>query len=308
MKLHIVTPLIESMTLSRHLEVPVFLKMEALQPSGSFKNRGMGNICSSYAQRAFKGLVSSSGGNAGLAVAYSGRKLGLRVNVIVPETTNALMMEKIRLEGAHVTVHGKSWDEADIKAREMASQEGLGYVSPFDDPLIWEGNATLVEELVQSGCRPGAIVLSVGGGGLLCGVVQGLHKAGWHDVPVIAVETEGAASFHAAIQAGKLVTLDKIDTLATSLGAKRVAQAAFDWSKKHRIISQLVSDQQAVKACLKFADEQRVLVEPACGAALAVAYDKLPVLKGYSSILVVVCGGNGVSLKLLDQWSKTLKI
>lgn len=301
-KLYIETPLLESLALSRYLGKPVSLKMEALQPSSSFKNRGIGHICSVYAGQGAKLFVSSSGGNAGLAVAYSGRKLHIPVKVIVPESTPQLMIEKIRLEEAEVLVKGRDWDEADQFAKSLLSEKGSFYISPFDHPLIWEGHSTLIEEVYKEGAKPGAVIVAVGGGGLFCGVVEGLRKVGWGDVPVIAVETEGAASLAASVKAGRLVQLQKIDTIATSLGAKVVSQAAFEWTKRHSVYVETVTDRAAVEAVLRFADDHRILVEPACGAPLSLIYNRLPLLQKFSSILVVVCGGSGVTREMLSIW------
>lgn len=293
-KLSIETPLLESTPLSNILGIPVWLKMEALQPSGSFKNRGIGHLCSHYAEKGAKLFISSSGGNAGLAVAYSGRKLDVPVKVIVPETTSQAMIEKIRSEGASVTVHGKSWDEADQFAKSLLTHPDTYYIPPFDHPLIWQGHSTMIDEIYKEQVKPGAILVAVGGGGLLCGVVEGLQRVGWQDIPVIAVETEGAASFAASLHAGKVVELTEICTVATSLGAKKIAQQAFDWTKKHRIESALVSDQEALDAASRFAFDHRLLVEPACGAPLSLVYHKRPVLLSFPSILVIVCGGCSV--------------
>lgn len=304
MHLYHKTPLLESRNLSLHLGKPVYLKMEALQPSGSFKNRGMARLCRHAAQQGAKGFAASSGGNAGLAVAYAGRLLGLPVKVFVPEGTQPTVLEKLRQEAAEIVIFGKVWDATDQMARKIAEELGYVYVSPFDHPLLWEGHATMIQEVAEAGVKPGAVLVSVGGGGMLCGVVQGLHQVGWKDVPVVAVETEGAASYHAALKAGHPVTLDKIDTIASSLGAKRVAEQAVRWAARHTIHSCLVTDRQAVNACLRFADDHRVLVEPACGATLALIYDKVSILEPFSSVLAIVCGGNGVCRSLLDQWMK----
>jgi L-serine/L-threonine ammonia-lyase len=183
----------------------------------------------------------------------------------------------------------------------LCSEPGAVYVPPFDHPDIWDGNATLIDEAVtQAGFD--VVVCAVGGGGLMCGVLQGLHRNRLAHVPVIAVETAGAASFRAAVQAGKLVTLEGIDTVATSLGAQRVAREAFDWTQRHDIRSVTVTDRQAVSACLRFADDMRTLVEPACGAALAAGYDNLPELAQFQRPLIVVCGGIGVDLAKLESW------
>jgi L-serine/L-threonine ammonia-lyase len=97
---------------------------------------------------------------------------------------------------------------------EFARSQQAVYIHPFDDPIVWSGHASMIREIAEEGIRPGAIVASVGGGGLLCGLVEGMHAMGWTDIPVVAVETEGAASFAASVQAGRLVTLDRITSTA----------------------------------------------------------------------------------------------
>ena len=152
----------------------------------------------------------------------------------------------------------------------------------------------MIQEVNNEGIRPDVVILSVGGGGLLCGVVEGMHQCGWVDVPVIAVETEGAATLASSIKLGKAVTLDSISTVATSLGATQVTDKALDWVNKHPIISKVVTDQQAVRATQYFAHDHRVLVEPACGATLSLLYDKDSCLESFQKILVIVCGGASI--------------
>lgn len=300
--MHINTPLLESLPLNRLCGRRVFLKMESQQPVGSFKIRGMGLLCIHLAKEGAKRFVSSSGGNAGIAIAYAGRMLSIPVTVVVPKTTLPLMHEKLSLEGAEVIVHGKDWNEADAFAQQMCNEKETCYIHPFDHPLLWQGYASLIHEVKRSGLKPDAVVVAVGGGGLFCGMVQGLHEVGWNDVPVFTAETTGAASLAASVKAGRLITLDKIDTIALSLGAKRIAEQAFTWTQTHPVFPQVVSDADTVNAILRFADDQRVLVEPACGAALALIYERCPALLHYGKILVIVCGGNGVSLELLQRW------
>lgn len=303
MTLHIETPLLESIPLSLGAGRSVWLKMDALQPSGSFKTRGVGHACETYLAQGARRFVSSSGGNAGLAVAYAGRRLKVPVTVIVPQTTTDRAKELLRLENAEVIVHGASWQEANALARSLVGASDA-FVHPFDDPLLWEGHATLVDEVFRAGLKPDAVVLSVGGGGLLSGVVQGLHRNGWGQVPVIAVETAGAASFHAAQKAGHTVELEYITSIATSLGAKRVCEQALQWSKVHPIHSVVVSDASALSACERFLDDHRVLVEPACGASLALAYEKAAELAPFGTVLVVVCGGATCTLDQIRAWAK----
>jgi L-serine/L-threonine ammonia-lyase len=304
--LHITTPFLAHRALSSRLGKQVWLKMESLQPSGSFKLRGIGEMCQRAVAKGVSHLVCPSGGNAGFAAAVAGAALGVRTTILVPHSTPESVREQIRAIGADVIVHGKVWDEANEEALLLCREPGTVYVPPFDHPDIWDGNATLIDEAAQQARRLGtgfdAVVCAVGGGGLMCGVLQGLHRNRLADVPVIAVETEGAASLHASVQAGELVTLPDITTIATTLGAKRVAQAAFDWTRRHPVRSVIVSDRQAVDACRKFADDMRVLVEPACGAALAVAYANLPVLAPFQRPLLVVCGGIAVDLAKLEAW------
>ena len=303
--LHIETPLFESRTLSVHSGRTIWLKLETMQPPGSFKIRGIGMACEAYVRRGAKRLISSSGGNAGIAVAYAGRHLSVPVVVVVPETASERALALIRMEGAEVIVHGASWQEANTLALSMR-RESDAFLHPFDDPLLWQGHASLVDEVVRSGVKPEAVVLSVGGGGLLCGVVEGLHRNGWADVPVMAVETEGAASFAASVRAGRLVELPVISSIATSLGARQVCEQALGWSKKHPIRSIVVSDHAAVAACERFLADHRMVVEPACGASLATVYEGVPALDCFKSILVVVCGGATTTVEQLQAWTRKL--
>ncbi|WAC75803.1 pyridoxal-phosphate dependent enzyme [Roseateles sp. SL47] len=301
--LHAATPLIESLSLGAGRSPRIHLKMEALQVPGSFKIRGVGHACQTYARRGAQRFITSSGGNAGLAVAYAGQQLGLPVLVVVPETTSERAKSLLALFGADVRVHGKTWQEANELAMQVLTPDAA-FVHPFDDPLLWEGHASMIDEVVAAGLRPDAVVVAVGGGGLLSGVVAGLVRQGLGHIPVIAAETSGAASLHAAMAAGAPVTLPSIDSIATSLGAKRVAEHAWALTQTHDIRSARVSDAQAVTGCLRFLDDHRVLVEPACGAALAVVYDQPEQLTGFEHVLVIVCGGATATLAQLQQWGQ----
>ncbi|MBD8164416.1 pyridoxal-phosphate dependent enzyme [Erwinia persicina] len=306
MSLHIATPLLTSRPLNLLTGRNVLLKMEALQPPGSFKIRGIGLACETWQHRGARRFVSSSGGNAGLAVAWAGRHLGVPVTVVVPETTSLWAQQLLQQELAEVIVHGSSWQEANQHALSLLTTQDA-FLHPFDDPLLWQGHATMIDEVAQSGVRPDAVVLSVGGGGLLAGVVAGLQRNGWQDVPVLAVETEGAASFHAAMAAGHPVELDGIHSIASSLGAKRVCDQALRCASEHPVHSLRVSDRAAVNACLRFLDDHRILVEPACGASLAVLYEAHPQLVAYQNLLVIVCGGATSSIEQLQTAATALR-
>ena len=278
--------------------------MEAFQPTGSFKIRGIGHACQMAAEKGATHFISSSGGNAGLAVAFCGRKLKLPVIVFLPRNAPDLMRKKIESEGAQVIVHGDVWDEANLAALERSKESGSAYIPPFDLPDIWQGNSSIIEEIDLEISRPDAVVLSVGGGGLLGGILIGMEKFGWAKTKVFTAETTGAASFAQSVAAGNIVSLHKIDTVAHSLGAKTVSRWVFEYSQNFDITPLVVSDNEAVSACIKFADEYRVLVEPACGAALACGYNDKIRLSADSNLVIVVCGGAAVTTLMLQTWSE----
>jgi len=300
MQLYVKTPLID---LSLR-DQTVHCKMEAYQPSGSFKLRGIENLMRHALMEGGERFVSSSGGNAGLSAAYAGRKLGVPVTVVVPETTPPFIVDKLEEEGARAIVHGESWNEAHTYALSLVDEKS-SYVPPFDHPKLWEGHASIVDELKeQCAGKPDLIILSVGGGGLLCGVVEGLRRNGWEDTRILAVETKGAASLYKSVQAGRLVTLNAIESVATSLGAKRVAHKALDYALSYNVTPYLVTDEAAMRSCAQFADASRTLVEPACGASLSVLYDEPRITEAYHNIVVIVCGGAIVNLDKITAWGK----
>lgn len=300
--LSIKTPLIQSLVLSQLNQCQVWLKMEALQPSASFKQRGISHACQKYFEQGAQRFISSSGGNAGLAVAYTGRQLGIPVTVVVPETTAQRARELIAQQGAEVIVHGASWTEANALAQSLLTQHDV-FIHPFDHPLLWEGIIPMIDEVIADGVTPDAVVLSVGGGSLLSGVAAGLKKHGLAHIPIYAVETQGTASLHASIVAKQHVELDQVSGIATTLAAKKVCQNAFEVSQALEVRSLVVSDQDTVDACLKFIDDHRILVEPACGATLSVLYDQAIQFKPTDQVLVIVCGGAGITLETLQAFN-----
>ena len=299
--LHLHSPLLRAAPgLFSHPEV--WLKMDALQPSGSFKLRGIGRLVQQAAAAGSREIVCASGGNAGFAAAYAARALGLEVTIVLPLSSSPAVAELIAARGAVVLRHGTAWDDAHAFALRLAAERGATYVHPFDDALLWEGHASLIDEVVAQGLDFDVVVTAVGGGGLFAGIVQGLQRHGLQRVPVVAVETVGADSLHQSLQAGAAVTLPAITSIATSLGARRVADEALRLAQQHPTHSLTVSDAQACRAAARFADAMRVMVEPACGAALA-ALDAHPErFAGFRRPLVEVCGGIGVSVAQLQAW------
>lgn len=153
MSLHVRTPTCYSLALSRASGRKVWLKLESLQPTGSFKLRGIGLACQHYASSGVKRFVSSSGGNAGIAAAYAGRELGIPVTVVVPETTPPRARRLISDMGADILIHGASWQEANEHALAMLTGRDA-FIHPFDDPVVWNGHSTIIDEVVEDGVQP----------------------------------------------------------------------------------------------------------------------------------------------------------
>jgi L-serine/L-threonine ammonia-lyase len=314
--LHVNTPLIYSQVLSEINERIVYLKLDNCQPSGSFKLRGLGYACMKAVEIDGKRtFVSSSGGNAGLGVAYSGLKLNVKTTVVVPETTPVFIRDRLKSLKAKVIVHGKQWSEANELAMKIAKEEDAFFAHPFEGEDTWTGHATVVHEMCAQlrdagETKPPSFVCTVcGGGGLLLGIAQGLREVGWAKTDVIVSETIGCDSLYQSIKENKLITLDAITSIAKSLGAAQVSPSAFDLTKQYkregkspRIHAKTVTDAEALLACKRFANDHRILVEPACGAALALAYDT-EIFKSTkndanenSCVVIEVCGGAIVDL------------
>jgi L-serine/L-threonine ammonia-lyase len=277
----------------------------------------MAHLCEALLESKGKGvkLISSSGGNAGLAVTTVASQLGMEVDVVVPETTKPLVVEKLTLLGAKVIVFGKNWNAADELARELVEKDANAeYVSPYDNSLLWTGHSSLMDELVEEmPDKFGAIVASVGGGGLICGILEGIERHSLYSTRVITSETEGAASFQKAWLQGRPIRLESIDSVATSLGALEVTPVSLERAKAltargGSFVPLTCTDAEAIDASLKFASHHRMLVEPACGAALAVVYSERlrnSALDGVEGAVVVeVCGGSGVNLDLMQMWKE----
>lgn len=297
MSIYSVTPLLRKEE-NRIEGKTIWYKMDALQPTGSFKVRGMENAAKKAFNQGCKSILSSSGGNAGMAVAYVGRALGLPVKVVLPESTPHSVVRALENLNAEVEINGAEWDDSHCYCLGLCEKDkSVAYIPPFDLLEIWEGHATIVDELKEQ-CteQPDLIICSVGGGGLVNGIVAGCKRNGWNKTDILAVETIGADSLNTAFDAKKLISLPAITSVAKSLGARCVSKQTLDYALSGRIIPFRVTDEQAVNACRCFADEMRVLVEPACGASLAVVYDNMDILERYNNIVIEICGGSKVHL------------
>jgi L-serine/L-threonine ammonia-lyase len=241
------------------------------------------------------------------------------VVVYVPETTPTRVRGLLEAYGASVVVIGSQWSEANEAAmkRVASASEKAAMIHPFEGEDTWKGHSTLVDEIAEDlraygggkWMSPCALVTCVGGGGLLAGCVIGIERNGWKDdVVIVAMETLGAESMFASIQAGKVVTLPGITSIAKSLGAASPSVKVFEKCIElgpERLRSRTCTDAHAVEASVRFADDHRILVEPACGAALSAVYvPSLGALDGLPDdgrpVVVVVCGGSVVDRSSLD--------
>jgi L-serine/L-threonine ammonia-lyase len=300
--LHTKTALFYAHQLSNQLNKKIYFKMDCHQPTGSFKIRGVGKRCQEAAEQGYKHFVTASGGNAGLATAYAGWKMGIKTTVVVPTTTQEPMKAKILSLGANIKVFGDVWNDANVFAQSLVKKEKAIYIPPFDHPTIWDGNASVIDECDTQMAPPDVVIVAVGGGGYFCGVMEGILRNNWENTKVITAETDGTASMKKALEQQQLITLDKIDSIAASLGAKRVAKRAFEYAINNDVVAYSVSDAKALDACRLFLNDTGSLVEPACGAALSAVYHNLEVIQQVDSVLVLVCGGAGLSLEQFNAY------
>ncbi|KAF2769329.1 tryptophan synthase beta subunit-like PLP-dependent enzyme [Teratosphaeria nubilosa] len=329
-KLWLKTPLIESASLSQAAGCRILLKLDPLQPSGSFKSRGIGAFCHhallTSANPNATHFYASSGGNAGLACVHAARTLGRPSTVVVPLTTTPMMIAKLRAAGARrILQHGSNLTEADtymrgvvVKAARERGEEAV-CVHPFDDPVTWAGHGTMIEEIEEDLCAqgesaPSVVICSVGGGGLFNGLVDGVEAQGprWESTTVLGVETSGCDSLAQSLAAGELVTLPGITSQATSLGATRVSSRTFELAQRGRetgrTANAVLSDADAARGCVRFADEERMFVELACGVSIAVCFGgSLERALGRKVgreevVVVVVCGGSNVTSAMIEGW------
>ncbi|KAJ4984470.1 serine family amino acid catabolism-related protein [Stagonosporopsis vannaccii] len=316
------TPLRESYALSEAAGCRIFLKLENLQPSGSFKSRGIGNYILRRLEELPAGsqphIFASSGGNAGLAAVHSARALNLSCTVVVPTATSPLMVTKLRAAGAYdVISYGAAWRDADAYLREhvmpyYSQYEGATiYCPPFDHQDIWTGNSTVMHEIASQmpeGDAPDVIICSVGGGGLINGICQAMDSINMTTPTILAVETAGAESLAASLSAKEVITLPKITSKATSLGCARVTDRTYEYSQRDNVRSVVLPDGVAAMGCWRLADDERMMVELACGVNVALCYDGRlekalgrPVKKD-DKVVIVLCGGSNVTSSMLCDW------
>jgi threonine dehydratase len=268
----------------------LLLKLESLQVTGSFKARGANNAVLQLDQAALaRGIVTASGGNHGLAVAYAGRASGARTVIYLPEITSAAKADKLRAWGAEVAIEGAVWDDANDAALARAERDGLSYIHPFSNPAVIAGQGTVGREMLKQSSHIDTILVAIGGGGLISGIASAA-KAIKPGIRVIGIEPVGAPTLSKSLAAGKLITLPAIETEAVTLAPRRSAEINLEIirDKVDQIV--LVSDDEMRTAARWLWFEMGVGAELSGAAAIAAIQAGKVDLPKDSTVAAVICG------------------
>lgn len=284
------TPLVSCETLGRRLGAPVYLKLELLQKTGSFKVRGAFNkVLSIPAEQLGRGLVAVSGGNHAQAVAYVGTQLGLRALILMPEKTPRNYIDATRGYGAEVVLVANATEAFERIAGY--EKEGWTSVHPFDDPLVMAGQGTAGLEVFEDLPEVTDVVVSIGGGGFIGGVATAI-KSLKPAARVWGVETEGADAMAQALAAGRPVQLPAITSIARTLGAPSVSERTLAMAQKLLESVTVVPDSEAMSALRLLLERAKVLTEPAASCTLAAAERLRGHFGPQSRVVLLLCGGN----------------
>ena len=287
-----VTPCADSPALSALTGCRVFCKLDYLQRTGSFKERGACNALMLLDPAArSRGVIAASAGNHALALAHHGRRLNIPVTVVMPSSAPLVKSGLCARLGAHVVMHGDIFADARRHADALAEQHGLTYVHGFNDAAVIAGQGTLGLEVLEQAPQVEAIIVPIGGGGLIAGIAAAV-KAVRREIQIIGVEPERAATFSAALAAGRPVTTQPIATLADGLAVGTVGDLAFATAAPlvDRVVT--VSEAELALAILRLLEVEKAVVEGAGAAPLAALLaGKLPELAG-RVVALPLCGGN----------------
>jgi threonine dehydratase len=286
------TPCAESAVLSELTGAQVFCKQEFLQRTGSFKERGARNALAQLTpEQARAGVIAASAGNHALGLARHGKLLNIPVTVVMPRFAPLVKVTRCRQFGATVVLHGDTFDEARQEANRLAEERQLTYIHPFDDPRVIAGQGTLAFEILEQVPDADAVIVPVGGGGLLAGVATVFHALK-PELQIIGVEPANAACFTAALAANAPVRVATRFTIADGLAVAEAGQNAFAIAKPlvHRVVQ--VPEEALALAMLRLAELEKCIIEGAGAAGLAALMNgQLPELAG-KKVVLLLTGGN----------------
>jgi threonine dehydratase len=286
------SPCQESIPLSEITGMQIICKLDNLQRTGSFKERGARNALAQLPpEQQKRGVIAASAGNHAQALAYQGKLLGIPATVVMPKFAPLIKIGNCQKLGANVVLHGKDFAEAKAHAHEIGEERGLAYIDGYDDPAIIAGQGTMGLEIVEQVPDLDAVVIPVGGGGLLAGVALAV-KSLRPKAKIIAVEADHVASFSAAMRAGKPVRIETQPTLADGLAIAEVGKNAFAIAAPLVDRTTLVSEEQIAVSILRIVELEKGVVEGAAATPLAACLSgQLADLAG-KRVVLLLCGGN----------------
>ncbi len=286
------TPLLSSRTLSEKTGFDVRLKAELFQRTGSYKIRGPLNKFSFLSdEEKGRGVICSSAGNHAQGVALAARIHGIKAVVCMAENATPSKIEATRGYGAEVVLHGHIWDEANEKAKELVVERGYTYIHPFDDLQLITGQGTVGLEIVQDWPEVDAVIVPIGGGGLISGISMAV-KAANPKARVIGVESSDGPAMKRSVEAGRLVTLDRVDTIIDGLRVKRVGEKTFEVVR--RFVDEIVTlpDRDIFDAVVWTMQYAKLVPEGAAASTVGALLHGLVRLPARSRVVCVLSGGN----------------
>ena len=288
------TPLLRSSFLSSMCNAKVFLKLENQQVTGSFKPRGVFNrLLHLTADQRTRGVVTASAGNHGQAVAYAAKQLGFSATVVLPNGMPQVKVEGIRRYGAEVLIHGTFFDEAEEMAKEVAKNSGRTFVSAYNDDLIVAGHGTLGLEIMEDLPDVQAIIVPVGGGGLIAGVAAAA-KAKKPSLQVLGVQSEASPVMHDSLRAGRIVELQNphARTIAEGLFGGLEKDAITFKIVQERVDNVFVVEEESLRLAIRLLwEKEQQRVEGSAAASVALMLENKNLFAG-QTVVAVVTGGN----------------
>jgi threonine dehydratase len=285
------SPCARSETLSRAAGCQAFLKLENLQMTGAYKERGaLNKLLLLGAEERARGLIAASAGNHAQAVAYHAGRLGAPATIVMPEGTPLLKVANTRSHGARVVMAGSNYDEAYAEARRLEATEKQTFVHPFDDPAVIAGQGTVGLEILEQVPDADVLVVPVGGGGLASGVAVAA-KALRPSIRVVGVEAEVLSSMLASLEEGKPVTLEAATTLADGIAVKRPGELTFEHVRA--LVDEIVtvSEEEIAGAILYLLEKEKTVVEGAGAVGVAALMNQKVKAEG-QKVVSVISGGN----------------
>jgi threonine dehydratase len=298
------SPCPHSQMLSALTGQQVYLKLENLQMTGSFKERGaLNRIATLTTEQRSRGVIAASAGNHAQGVAYHATKRGIRSIIVMPLATPLVKVTATRNFGAQVVLHGASYDEACEEATRICAAEGMTFIHPFDDPIVMAGQGTIGLELLEQVPELQAVVVPIGGGGLIsgiaCAIKEACIQASRPDIRVIGVQTSRLPSMAEAVRQHHPVTLDSATTIADGIAVRRAGEITFPVVERYVDEIVTVDEDEIASAILVLLEREKTLAEGAGATALAALIQKKTTLKSEHTA-VMVCGGN-IDVTLLSR-------